>query len=205
MNGDGIPGIDAYTSGAASFLVGLRPQDALELPLPTVLDILRRRFGAAIDVAMSDEATDLSRPLSELPTAVRSPRAHEPDSSWMRRTNMVGVNVRTVGDYAGVVKYALTLPSSTDSLQLLPIWEPGVVESLYGIAGWNLNTEYFSDEMYEEAPHLDSVGRQLRAVSNLLARDGQDDRDGRHPPHRPVLGGSAGDAGPVRVDAGRRS
>jgi hypothetical protein len=168
VSGDGIPGIDAYTSGAASFLVGLRPQDALELPLSTVLDVLRRRFGTAIDVALSDEATDLSRPLSELPAPVRSPRAHEPDSSWMRRTNMVGVNVRTVGDYAGVVKYALTLPSSTDSLQLLPIWEPGVVESLYGIAGWNLNAEYFSDEMLEAAPHLDSVGRQLRAVSNLV-------------------------------------
>jgi hypothetical protein len=162
------PGIDAYVAGERSFVAGLRPQDALALSFDDILEILRRRFGEAIDIALSDDATDLSKPLSDLPSLVRSPRADEADSSWMKRTNMVGVNVRTVGDYAGVVKYALTLPSSMDSLQLLPIWEPGVVESLYGIAGWNLSTEYFSDELYRAALHLDSAGRQLRAVSNLL-------------------------------------
>lgn len=81
---------------------------------------------------------------------------------------MVGVNVRTVGDYAGVLKYAMTLPAALDSIHLLPIWEPGVVESLYGIAGWNLNTAFCSDELHQAAPHLDSVERQLRATTNLL-------------------------------------
>jgi len=168
VTGTGIPGEAAFVAGSTSFLVGLRPQDALELPLRTVLDLLRRRYGTAVDVALSREATDLSRSPTELPEAVRSPMASQPDSSWLKRSNMVGVNVRTVGDYGGVVKYALTLPASVDALQLLPIWEPGVVESLYGIAGWNLNTEFFSDELYALAPHLDSTSRQLRAVSNLL-------------------------------------
>ncbi len=168
MNGAGIPGEAAFVGGATSFPVGLRPQDALSLPLPAVLNLLRRRHGAAVDVALSLEATDLDRPLSSLPEVVRSPMADHTDSGWMRRANVVGVNVRTVGDYAGVVKYALTLPASTDAVQLLPIWEPGVVESLYGIAGWNLNTDFFSDELYAIAPHLDTTGRQLRAVSNLL-------------------------------------
>jgi hypothetical protein len=163
-----LPGEPAYVSGAASFLAGLRPQDALALRFEAVVDLLRRRFGPAVDVALCEDAVDLSRPLSDLPAAVRSPRSAEPDSSWMRCTNMIGVNVRTVGDYAGVVKYALTLPDAVDSVHLLPIWEPGVVESLYGIAGWNLNTQFWSDELYRAAPHLDSVGRQLRAVSNLL-------------------------------------
>jgi hypothetical protein len=138
------------------------------MPLREALEALRRRYGEAVAVALSDEAVDLDRPLPALPAAVRSPRADEPDTSWLRRTNMVGVNVRTVGDYGGVIKYALTLPALFDSIQLLPIWEPGVVSSLYGIASWNLNREFFSGELHHYAPGLDSVEKQLRATSNLL-------------------------------------
>lgn len=168
MTGRPLPGEAEYVGGSASFLAGLRPQDALATPLATVLDILRARWGDAVDVALSEAAVDLDRPLAELPEAVRSPRAGEPDSAWIKRSNMVGINVRTVGDWAGVVKYALTMPAALDSIHLLPIWEPGVVSSLYGMAGFNLSTEYFSDELYEVAPHLDSTERQLRAVANLV-------------------------------------
>jgi hypothetical protein len=163
-----IKGEDAFVSGESSFLVGTWPQDALSIPLVEVLDILRRRVGSAVDLALSPEAVDLSLPLSDLPEPVRSPRSSEDDTSWMRTTNMIGINVRTVGDYAGVIKYALTLPRAIDSIHLLPIWEPGVVESLYGIASWNLNTEFFSDEWHQLLPQLDTVEKQLRAVSNLV-------------------------------------
>jgi hypothetical protein len=162
------PGLAAFASGKQSFAVGLRPQDALAMPLADVLEVLTRRFGEAVAVALSDLAVDLDRDLAELPDIVRSPRADEPDPSWLRRTNMVGINVRTLGDYGGVIKYALTLPAMFDSIQLLPVWEPGVVESLYGIASWNLDTAYFSDELYEYSPNLNSVDRQLRATCNLL-------------------------------------
>ena len=138
------------------------------MPLRDTLEVLTQRYGEAVAVALANEAVDLDRPLSDQPSEVRSPRASEPDSSWLRRTNIVGVNVRTVGDYGGVIKYALTLPAAIDSVQLLPVWEPGVVKSLYGIAGWSLNTEFFSDELYRYAPNLDSIGKQLRATSNLL-------------------------------------
>ncbi len=160
--------MDDYAKGDASFVVGLRPQDAVATPLHDVLGMLTRRHGSLIALALSDEAVDLARPLAELPDAIRSPRSTEPDSSWVKRTNMVGINVRTVGDYGSVVKYALTLPAATDSIHLLPVWEPGVVKSLYGMAGWNLNTEFFSDEMYEYSPNLDTVEKQLRATTNLL-------------------------------------
>ncbi len=163
-----IPGADAYRSRTSAFLVGLLPQDALQLPWATVIDLLRSRHGEAIDVALGEAATDLSTPLTDLAPEVRSPVAGRAAASWLRRTNMVGINVRTVGDYGGVIKYSLTLPASIDAVHLLPIWEPGVVESLYGIAGWNLNTRFFSTEMHRHHPHLDSVERQLRAVSNVL-------------------------------------
>lgn len=168
MTNSDPPGIRAFASGKTSFCVGLRPQDALALPFEQVLDLLRAKLGDAVEVALSEEALDLDRHLTDLPGPVRSPMADRANPEWMRATNMVGINVRTVGDYAGVIKYALTLPATMDSIHLLPIWEPGVVESLYGIAGWNLNTEFFSDEMYETAPQLDSIDRQLRAVSNLV-------------------------------------
>ncbi len=168
MTSESLPGEVDYVAGSTSHLVGLRPQDALAAPLSTMLDVLRGRHGGAVDVALSEAAVDLDRPLSDLPVEVRSPRALERESSWLKRSNMVGINVRTVGDWGGVVKYAMTLPAALDSIHLLPIWEPGVVSSLYGMAGFNLNTEYFSDELYEIAPHLDTTERQLRAVSNLV-------------------------------------
>jgi hypothetical protein len=39
---------------------------------------------------------------------------------------------------------------------------------LYGIASWNINPEFFSRELYEAYPHLDTVERQLKAVINCL-------------------------------------
>ena len=162
------PALETYRSGDATFAVGLRPQDALAIPLVEVLEVLEGRFGDVVATALSEAAVDLDRPLSELPAGLRSPRSSEPDSGWMRRSNVIGINVRTVGDFSGLVKYALTLPAAFDAIQLLPIWEPGVVKSLYGIAGWNLNYEFFSDELYEYAPNLDTIEKQLRATSNLL-------------------------------------
>lgn len=163
-----LQGASDYINGGRSFLAGIRPQDALAVPLEVMLDVMRQRIGVAVDVALSPDAVDLSRPLRHLPTEVTSPRAAERDSSWLKRSNMVGVNVRTVADYGGVLKYALTLPAAFDSIHLLPIWEPGVVESLYGIAGWGLNNEFYSRELQTIAPHLDTIDLQLRATSNLL-------------------------------------
>ena len=71
MTSQGLPGESDFTSGEHSFLVGMLPQDALALPLATVLDLLRRRIGDAVDAALSPAAIDLDAPLTDLPTAVR--------------------------------------------------------------------------------------------------------------------------------------
>jgi hypothetical protein len=86
---------------------------------------------------------------------------------------MIGVNPRTTGSLWGVVSYLLTVPGSIDSVHLLPIWEPGVVDSLYGMASWQLNTEFFSADLADEIPHLDTVDRQLRAAVNLIHAGGR--------------------------------
>ena len=120
-----------------------------------------------VAAALSPEATDPRVPGSAISNSLHSPRSGEPNSDWLKRTNMVGINVRTVGSFAGVIKYLLTVPAAFDSVHLLPIWEPGVVDSLYGLSSWNLNPEFFSEEMADLAEHLDTVERQLRATVNL--------------------------------------
>ena len=90
MNADPATALAGYARGDASFAAGLRPQDAVAMSLREALEVLQQRYGKAVAVALSDEACDLRRPLGSLPPAVRSPRADEPDSSWLRRTNMVG-------------------------------------------------------------------------------------------------------------------
>ena len=149
--------LHAYTSGKRTFIEGFAPSAAVALPDRAVLDWLEDRLGKAT----------LTRCL-QYGHREPSPRADEPDSSWLQRSNMVGINVRTLGDFFGVVKYALTMPAAQDSLHLLPIWEPGVVASLYGMVSWEINPEFFSQALYRLYPHLDTVEIQLSAVVNLL-------------------------------------
>jgi len=157
-----------YATGATSFAAGVLPSEVLGVAWLDLLAVLRQRFGPVVDEALGAEATDPSREPVSLPVELRGPGLLEEDPAWLRRSNIVGINVRTVGSYAEVIKYAVTLPDSFDAIHLLPIWEPGVVKSLYGPSGWGLNTEFFSHELFEAHPHLDSIERQLRATVNLL-------------------------------------
>ena len=99
---------------------------------------------------------------------ISSPAEVETNSNWLKSANIVGVNVRTVGSFWNVVKYALSLPAAQDTIHLLPIWEPGVVSSLYGMAGWEINSAFFSSELAILLPDLNTVQKQLKVVVNLL-------------------------------------
>ena len=125
--------LTSYERKENSFVSGLLPDLPTKFDAFQLLDILQKRLGTEL----------LSRALQPTETIV-SPRANEPDSQWLKTSNMVGVNVRTIGSFWNVVGYALTLPSFHDSIHLLPIWEPGVVGSLYGKVSWNINAEFFS-------------------------------------------------------------
>jgi len=160
--------LDAYASGERSFVPALPPELAVRFPGVETLALLRRRFGSAVDLALHPDQADPCAPPGALPTELLSPVADRQDGAWLKRTNMVGVNVRTVGSFWNLVKYALTLPGAQDSIHILPIWEVGVAGSMYGIASWNLNPEFYSVELAELVPGLDSLDRQLRAVVHLL-------------------------------------
>jgi len=148
---------DQYTSHQKSYIQNLLPEIAVQLNVYDVLDILQRRLGSET----------LQRALDTNQT-IDSPVSHYQDGSWLKKSNMVGINVRTIGNFFNVIKYAFTLPKSQDSIHLLPIWEPGVVGSLYGMTSFNVNPEFFSHELSAAIPNLNTVEKQLKFVVNIL-------------------------------------
>lgn len=146
-----------YANHKYSFVPDLLPEQAMSLQPRQIMYLLERRYGeAATHAAFQYQHT------------TPSPASHVPNSAWLKTVNMVGINVRTIGSFWNIVKYALTLPQSQSSIHILPIWECGVVASLYGMASWEINREFFSPELAYVFPHLDSVEKQLKVVINLL-------------------------------------
>ncbi len=132
------------------------PEVALQMSFGDVIRTLEHRIGAALydafDPAMS----------------VPSPVAGQTNTDWLKRANCVGINVRVIGNFFQVLRYSLVLSSAQNAIHLLPIWEPGVVSSLYGPSSWNINPEFFSRELADNFPHLDTVEKQLKVVVNIL-------------------------------------
>lgn len=149
--------INDYVSQRRSFIPNLLPEQAIQMPAVQLAYILEKRFGQQAFFAT----------LNPMNT-VESPVQIQPNSSWLKTVNMVGINVRTIGSFWNVIKYTLTLPRTQSSVHLLPIWECGVVASLYGIASWNINPEFFDAELALAFPHLDTVEKQLKVVTNIL-------------------------------------
>jgi hypothetical protein len=149
--------MSSYIAQKQSFISHLLPEQAVQIPAIQLAYILEKRFGqATFFQALNPEYT------------VLSPVQEYADTAWLKTVNMVGINVRTIGSFWNVVKYALTLPKAQSSIHLLPIWECGVVASLYGIASWNINPEFFDTELAIAFPHLNTVEKQLKVVTNIL-------------------------------------
>jgi len=160
--------LSAFALGEHSFVPGLLPEHLLKLNAREILALLRNRFGETVDLAVAPEQTDPEISSGKLPLQIRGPVVHQPDGTWLKRSNTVGINIRTLGSFWDMVKYALSLPAVQDSIHILPIWEPGVAGSMYGISSWNLNPEFYSEELVQAIPHLNTLDRQLRGVVNLL-------------------------------------
>ena len=149
--------ISSYIANNQSFIPNLLPEQAVQIPAVQLAYILEKRFGqSSFFQALNPE------------NSVDSPVKYSENTAWLKTVNMVGINVRTIGSFWNVVKYALTLPKAQSSIHLLPIWECGVVASLYGIASWNINPEFFDSELAIAFPHLNTVEKQLKVVTNIL-------------------------------------
>jgi hypothetical protein len=150
--------INAYINNEYSFIPDLMPSDAVKMPTVQVLYLLEKKLGDNFYNVFNINKT-IESPLSQ----------QKMDSgTWLKRCNMVGINVRTIHSFWNVVKYTFTIPEAQQAIHLLPIWEPGVVASLYGMSSWQLNPEFFSEELRQAMPLLDTVEKQLKAVINIL-------------------------------------
>lgn len=146
-----------YEQNQVSFIPELLPEFAVKLDVFQVLDMLQKRLGTSLLLQALNPDNTLPSPLEP-----------HTDSNWLKKSNMVGVNVRTVGGFWNVIGYAMTLPKFHNSIHLLPIWEPGVVGSLYGKVSWNISQEFYSWQLQRAVPWLDTVEKQLKVVVNLL-------------------------------------
>lgn len=149
--------MEQYTrpASAAPFL-HLLPEAALQTSFGELIRTLERHLGADLYSAFD--------PTVSIP----SPVAGYSDTAWLKTANTVGINVRTIQHFWNIIPYTLTLPSAQNAIHILPIWEPGVVASLYGPSSWNVNPEFFSPELAANFPHLDTVEKQLKVVVNIL-------------------------------------
>jgi len=134
----------------------LWPKDVLQTPVQEITQVLEAQFGPQFAVALNPE------------TGIPGPVANFSHTTWLKTANTVGINVRTIGHFWNIVPYTLTLPNAQNAIHILPVWEPGVVSSLYGPCSWNLNPEFFSPELATAFPHLDTVEKQLKVVVNIL-------------------------------------
>lgn len=165
---NGADYIRLYQTRQLSFIPNLLPVQALNFTAEQTLTILRNRFGNDLQVAIDPRFSDPAHIPENIHGSINSPVCKRVDGSWLKTTNMVGINVRTLGSFWNVVKYALTLSQSENSIHLLPVWQPGVVGSLYGMSSWQLNTEFYSEELQEALPYLNTVGKQLKVLVNIL-------------------------------------
>ncbi|MEM9847740.1 MAG: hypothetical protein AAF847_07610, partial [Bacteroidota bacterium] len=152
---------DRFLRHETSYLQNLLPAMAMNLTTYQVLDLYRKRLGNRFMEAIDPTNT------------VSSPLIQQKNSIWIKHTNMVGINVRTIGSFWNIMKYMLTVPAAQQSVHILPIWEPGVVASLYGMSSWNINPAFFSTSLALSIPHLDTVEKQLKVVMNLLHATGR--------------------------------
>ncbi|MCC7245153.1 MAG: hypothetical protein IT269_05715, partial [Saprospiraceae bacterium] len=137
--------------------ISVPPAVALRMPDADIMQHLLDTWGETFYQAL-DPNFSIASPLSTRKDGV----------AWLKRANTVGVNIRTIGTFWRLIPYCMTLPKAQNTIHILPIWEPGVVASLYGPSSWNINPEFFDFALQSAIPHLDTVEKQLKVVINIL-------------------------------------
>jgi len=135
--------------------------EVIHTPIEKVVAILIEQFGEPAYTAFYPEHT-VDTPLAGITT-----------TAWMKTANCVGINVRTIDSFWNIIPYAFSLPKAQQAIHILPIWEPGVVASLYGMSSWNINPEFYSPALSLVFPHLNTVEKQLKVVINILHLTGR--------------------------------
>jgi hypothetical protein len=97
-----------------------------------------------------------------------------PGQNWLQRSQVVGVNLRQVGGFLGLVKAAMTLPQWQDTIHVLPFFQTSTPDGtnhhagLYAPFNWQVSWEFFDPAWQNLAPQLDTPAKQLKVAVNLL-------------------------------------
>ncbi len=150
-----IAALGTFATHQRTHVADALPQAVLRIPNRNLFDALLARLGPVLAQALDPNGR------------VPSPMAHQQDGAWLKDSHSHGINLRTTGDLLGAVKYVLTLPPHVSAVHLLPVFEPGVVGSLYGMASWRINEEFFSYAWRDLMPWQRHVNDQLRAFVNI--------------------------------------
>jgi len=95
---------------------------------------------------------------------VKSPAYSKKDSSWLKQSNIIGINPRALGSYFDIVKYAMTFPE--DAIHLLPLFEQGCTASLYAPVNFKLSEEFLDKDLARLG--FKTPESQLKLTVNLL-------------------------------------
>lgn len=93
-----------------------------------------------------------------------SPVVNNPNSEWLKKSKIIGINPRIIGSYFNIVKYALTFPE--DAIHIMPVWEMGCDGAIYARVNWKLSEEWLDKELV--AYGYETPEKQLKLVVNLL-------------------------------------
>lgn len=145
----------AFAEGSTSYVQQCLPSASLDLDGRAVLDALHRHLGPVLAKALTPDQQ------------IDSPLLGKTSGEWLKQSSSMGINLRTTGGLLGAVKYVLTLPKHINAVHLLPVFEPGVVGSLYGMASWRINEEFFDPTWARIVPAQKHVNDQLRAFVNI--------------------------------------
>jgi hypothetical protein len=97
-----------------------------------------------------------------------------PGQNWLQHSQVVGINLRQVGGFLGLVKAAMTLPQWQDTIHVLPFFQTSTPDSnthhagLYAPFNWQVSWEFFDSAWQQLTPELDTPATQLKAAINLL-------------------------------------
>lgn len=94
---------------------------------------------------------------------IKSPQINQTDSSWLKKSKIIGINPRIVKTYWGIVKYAMTFPEN--AIHIMPLFESGD-GSVYVQNSWQLNKDFLDKNLMEIG--FDTAESQLKFIINIL-------------------------------------
>lgn len=143
------------TAGLSAFYASM-PETLLQHPIEFVVQTLEIAYGSELYAAFDPDVQ------------IPGPNAFKKDTQWLKTANTVGINVRTIQNFWNIIPYSFSLPAAQNAIHILPLWEPGVVASLYGPSTWQVNPEFYNPELANAFSHLNTVEKQLKVVVNIL-------------------------------------